>query len=208
LKKRVENLHTGVYNSVYKVKGGLKKRSPNERRRTTKHREGERKSNSTSARAQRRFNVIEDDSMTMNVKWPVEEDRRDALSAMIEDCYKGFLSCNRLEEYLWRQDDVRLTRAIVVTDRHAKFCFDMWKTLLNWDSYYPEEVRAAVEDFVPKCELATLELRKYLPEWTPGAHAEGLLPAIEGTIRSEHAAINNCLSSCLDFARVWFDINL
>ena len=39
--------------------------------------------------------MIEDDSMTMNVKWPVEEDRRDALCAMIEDCYKGFLSCNR-----------------------------------------------------------------------------------------------------------------
>jgi hypothetical protein len=163
-------------------------------------------SDSTSARAQRRFAVIEDD--IMNVKWPVAEDRRDALSEMIVDCYKAFLSCSRLGEYLWRQDDERLTRAIVVTDRHAKFCFDMWKTLLNWDSHYPEEVRAAVEDFVPKCELATLELEKYLPEWTLGAHAEGLLPATEGTIRSEHAVINNCLSSCLEFARVWFDINL
>jgi len=84
----------------------------------------------------------------------------------------------------------------------------MWKTLLNWDSSYPEEVRAAVEDFVPKCELATLELQKYLPDLTPGAHAEGLLPATEGTIRREHAVITDCLSSCLEFARVWFDINL
>jgi hypothetical protein len=40
----------------------------------------------------------------------------------------------------------------------------MLKTLLNWESYYPEEVRAAVEDFVPKCEFATLELRKHLPD--------------------------------------------
>jgi hypothetical protein len=188
------------------LKGGLKKCSPDERRRTTKNREGGRKSNSTSARAQRRFGLIEDD--IMNVKWPVDEDRRDALSTTIEDCYKGLLSCNRLGEYLWRQDDERLTRTIVVTERHAKFCFDMWKTLLDWDSYYPEEVQAAVEDFVPKCELATLELRMYLPELTPGARTEGLLPATEGTIRREHAVINDCLNSCLEFARVWFDINL
>jgi len=150
--------------------------------------------------------LIEDD--IMNVKWPVDEDRRDALSEMIEDCYKAFLSCNRLGEYLWRQDDERLTTTIVVIHRHAKSSWDMLKMLLKWESYYPEEVRAAVEDFVPKCEFAMLELRKHLPEWTLGAHAEGLLPATEGTIRSEHAVINNCLSSCLEFARVWFDINL
>jgi len=42
--------------------------------------------------------LIEDDSMTMNVKWPVDEDRRDALSAMIEDCDKSLLSCKRLGE--------------------------------------------------------------------------------------------------------------
>ena len=64
----------------------------------------------------------------MNVRWPVDKDRRDALSEMIVDCFQGLLSCKRLEDYLLRQDDERLTSAIVVTDRHAKFCFDMWKT--------------------------------------------------------------------------------
>ena len=150
--------------------------------------------------------MIEDDSM--NVRWPVDKDRRDALSEMIVNCFQGLLSCKRLEEYLLRQDDERLTTTIVVIHRHAKICCDMLKMLLGWDSYYPEEVRAAVEDFVPKCEFAMLELRKHLPEWTPEAHAEGLLPATEGTIRREHAVIVDCLSSGVEFARVWFDINL
>jgi hypothetical protein len=150
--------------------------------------------------------LIEDD--IMNVKWPVDEDRRDALSEMIVDCFKDFLSCKRLEDYLLRQDDERLTTTIVVIHRHAKSSWDMLKMLSNWESYYPEEVRAAVEDFVHKCEFATLELRKHLPEWTPEAHAEGLLPATEGTIRMEHAVIVDCLSSGVEFARVWFDINL
>lgn len=109
--------------------------------------------------------MIEEDSM--NVRWPVDEDRRDALSEMIVDCYQGLLSCNRLVEYLLRQDDERLTTTIVVTNRRAEICYDMWKTLLDWDSYYLEEVWAAVKDFVPKCEFANLELRKHLPEWTP-----------------------------------------
>jgi hypothetical protein len=164
--------------------------------------------NSTSAKAQRRFGLIEDDSMTMNVKWPVDEDRRDALSEMIVDCFKDFLSCTRLEDYLLRQDDERLTTTIVVIHRHAKSSWDMLKMLMKWESYYPEEVRAAVEDFVPKCEFTSLELRKHLPEWTPEADAKGLLPATEGTIRWEHAVIAVCLSSCVEFARVWFDINL
>jgi hypothetical protein len=163
-------------------------------------------SDSTSARAQRRFGLIEDD--IMNVKWPVDNERRDTLSEMIVDCFEDFLSCKRLEDYLLRQDDERLTTTIVVIHRHAKSSWDMLKLLLNWESYYPEEVRAAVEDFVPKCEFAMLELRKHLPEWTPEAHAEGLLPATEGTIRSEHAVIVDCLSSGVEFARVWFDINL
>jgi len=144
----------------------------------------------------------------MNVRWPVDEDRRDALSEMIVDCFEGLLSCERLEEYLLRQDDERLNTTIVVIHRHTKICFDMLNTLLNWERYYPEEVRAAVEDFVRKCEFATLELRKHLPEGTPEARAEGFLPATEGAIRSEHAVIVDCLSSCVEFARVWFDINL
>jgi hypothetical protein len=163
-------------------------------------------SDSTSARAQRRFGLIVDD--LMKVRWPVHKDRRDALSEMIDDCLQAIPSCKRLEDHLLRQDDERLTTTIVVIHRHAKFCCDMVVTLLNWEAHYPEEVRAAVEDFVPKCELATLELRKHLPEWTPEAHDEGLLPATEGTIRSEHAAMGDCLTSGVEFARVWFDINL
>ena len=150
--------------------------------------------------------IVDDD--LMNVRWPVDKDRRDALSEMIVDCFEGLLSCQRLEEYLLRQDDERLTTMIVVIHRQAKICYDMLKTLLNWESYYPEEVRAAVEDFVRKCDFATLELRKHLPEWTPEAHAEGLLPATEGTIRREHAVIVDGLSSGVEFARVWFDITL
>ena len=144
----------------------------------------------------------------MKVKWPVHKDRRDALSEMIDDCLQAIPSCKRLEDHLLRQDDERLTTTIVVINRHAKFCCDMLNMLLNWESYYPEEMRAAVEDFVPKCELAMLELRKHLPEWTPEAHAEGLLPATKGTIRWEHEVIVACLSSGLEFARVWFDIHL
>jgi hypothetical protein len=114
-------------------------------------------SDSTSARAQRRFGLIEDD--IMNVKWPVDNERRDTLSEMIVDCFEDFLSCKRLEDCLLRQDDERLTTTIVVIHRHAKSSWDMLKMLLKWESYYPEEVRAAVEDFVPKCEFAMLELR-------------------------------------------------
>jgi hypothetical protein len=190
----------------YKAKGGFEKRSPNERRRTTKNREGERKSNSTSARAQRRFGLIEDD--IMNVRWPVDNERRDTLSEMIVNCFEDCLSCKRSEDYLLRQDDERLTMTIVVIHRHAKSSWDMLKMLLNWESHYPEEVQAAVEDFVSKCEFAMLELRKHLPEWTPEAHVEGLLPATEGTIRREHAVIVDRLTSGVEFARVWFDINL
>jgi hypothetical protein len=163
-------------------------------------------SDSTSAKAQRRFGLILDD--LMKVRWPVKQDRGDTLSEMIVYCFQSVLSCKRSEEYLLRQDDERLTTTIVVIHRHAKFCCDMLKMLLKWESYYPEEMRAAVEDFVPKCELAMLELRKHLPEWTPEAHDEGLLPATEGTIRSEHAAMGDCLTSGVEFARVWFDINL
>lgn len=150
--------------------------------------------------------MIEDDSM--KVRWPVDQDRRDALSEMIEDCYKGLLSCNRLGEYLWHQDDERLSTTIDVIHRHAKISYDMLKTLVNWESYYPDELQAAVEAFGLECEFAALELREHLPEWTPEAHAEGLLPATEGTIRMEHAVITDCLSSSDEFARVWFDINL
>jgi hypothetical protein len=71
-----------------------------------------------------------------------------------------------------------------------------------------EEVRAAVEDFAPECEFATLELRKHLPEWTPEARAEGLLPATEVAIRRELAVIVDGLSCGIEFARVWFGINL
>jgi hypothetical protein len=144
----------------------------------------------------------------MNVKWPVDEKRRDTLSEMIVDCFKDFLSCTRLEDYLLRQDDERLTTTIVVIHRHAKSSWDMLKMLLKWESYYPEEMQAAVEDFVPTCEFATLELRKHLPEWTPEAQAEGLSPATKGTIRIEHADICDCLSSGIEFARVWFDIHV
>jgi hypothetical protein len=150
--------------------------------------------------------LLVDDSI--HVRWPGDEDRRDALSEMIEDCFKDFLACTRLEDYLLRQDDERLATTIVVIHRHAKSSWDMLKMLLKWESYYPEEVRAAVEDFVPQCESASLELRKHLPEWTPEAHAEGLLPATEGTIRWEHAVIVACLTSGLEFARIWFDIHL
>jgi hypothetical protein len=83
----------------------------------------------------------------------------------------------------------------------------MIRVLVN-SSLFPEEVRAAVEDFAPKCEFATLELRKHLPEWTPEARAEGLLPATEGAIRRQHEHFVACLTSCVEFARVWFDINL
>lgn len=144
----------------------------------------------------------------MNVKWPVDEDRRDALYEMIVDCFQDLLSCNRSEDYLLRQADERLTTTIVVIHRYAEICCDMLQTLLNWESYYPEEVRAAVEDFARKCEFATLQLREHLPEHTPEAHAEGLLPATEGTIRREHEHIVASLSSCLAFAQVWFDIRL
>ena len=150
--------------------------------------------------------MIADD--LMNVRWPVDENRRDALSEMIDYCLKALLSCTRLEEYLLRQDDERLTTTIDVIHRHAKICCDMLKTLLNWESHYPEEVRAAVEAFGLECEFASLELGEHLPEWTSEAHTERLLPATEGTIRTEHAVIAACLSSCLEFARVWFGIHL
>ena len=116
----------------------------------------------------------------MNVRWPVDEDRRDALSEMIVDCFQGLLSCDRLEDYPLRQDDERLTTTIVVTHRHAKICWDMLMMLFNWESYYPEEVQAAVEDFVPKCEFATLELRKHLPEWTPKHTPKVSCPPLRG----------------------------
>ena len=73
--------------------------------------------------------IVEDDSM--NVRWPFDDDRRDALSEMLVDCYQGLLSCKRLEEYLLRQDDERLITTIVVTARHAKISRDMLKTLLT-----------------------------------------------------------------------------
>ena len=62
--------------------------------------------------------MIEDDFM--NVRSPVDKDRRDALSDMIVDCFQGLLSCDRLEDYLLRQNEERLTTTIVVTHRHAK----------------------------------------------------------------------------------------
>ena len=107
-----------------------------------------------------------------------------------------------------RQDDERLPTTIVVIHRQAKIFYNMLMTLLNWESYYPEEVRAAVEDFAPKCEFATRELREHLPEHTPEAHAEGLLPATEGAIRRAHEDIVDRLSNGVEFARVWFDIDL
>ena len=63
--------------------------------------------------------MIEDDDL-MNVRWPVDKDRRAALSEMIVDCFQGLLSCKRLEDYLLRQNEERLTTTIVVTHRHAK----------------------------------------------------------------------------------------
>jgi hypothetical protein len=127
---------------------------------------------------------------------------------MIGDLFQNLLSSSRLGDFLLRQDDERLSVTIAVTRRHAKDCCDMLKMLLSWESHYSEEVLAAVEDFAPKCEFATLELRKHLPEWTPEAHAEGLLPATEGTIRKEHEHSVACLTSCVEFARVWFDVLL
>jgi hypothetical protein len=70
----------------------------------------------------------------MNVKWPVDNERRDTLSEMIVDCFEDFLSCKRLEDCLLRQDDERLTTTIVVIHRHAKSSWDMLKMLLNWES--------------------------------------------------------------------------
>lgn len=144
----------------------------------------------------------------MKVKWPENMNRRDALFEMIKVCVQGLLSSRGLEDYLWRQDDERLSTTIDVIHGHAKISYDMLKTLVNWESYYPDELQAAVEAFGLECEFAALELREHLPEWTPEAHAEGLLPATEGTIRMEHAVITDCLSSSVEFARVWFDINL
>jgi hypothetical protein len=103
----------------------------------------------------------------MKVKLPDNKNRRDALSEMIVACVQDLLSREELEDYLLRQDDERLTTTIEFIHRHAEICRDMLKTLLNWESYYPEELRAAVEDFGLKCELATHQLREHLPEHTP-----------------------------------------
>ena len=72
---------------------------------------------------ERRGGLIRDDLVT--VKWPDDKDRRDALSEMIVDCVQGLLSCKELEDYLWCQDDERLTTKIVVIHRHAEICRDM-----------------------------------------------------------------------------------
>jgi hypothetical protein len=144
----------------------------------------------------------------INVRWPADNDRRDTLSEMLDGCFRGHLSCDRLADCLLRQDDERLSTIIVVLHRQAKISLDMLKTLWDWDSHYPEEMRAAVEGFVRNIEFATLELRKQLPECTPEAHAEGRLPATEVAIRRELAVIVDGLSSGIEFARVWFGINL
>jgi hypothetical protein len=150
--------------------------------------------------------LIPDD--LINVKWPDDEDLRDALSEMIVDCVRDLLSCKELEDHLLRQDDERLTTTIEVIHRHAESCRDMLKRLLNWASYYPEELRAAVEDFGLKCELAIHQLREHLPEHTPEAHAEGLSPLTQGFIRTALSAVHSSLASCDTLARDWFDITL
>ena len=142
----------------------------------------------------------------MKVKWPENMNRRDALFEMIEDCGQCLLSSRQLEDFLLRQNDESLTTAIEVMHRHAVLCRDMLKMLLTWDSYYPDELQAAVEDFDLRFEFATVELRMYLPEYTSEAHDEGLSPLIQGFIRTHLSQIHDCLASCDAFAREWFDI--
>jgi hypothetical protein len=144
----------------------------------------------------------------MKVRWPVDKKHRDALSETIVYCFRDLLSCKEREDFLLRQNDERLTTTIRVVHRHAEICLDMLKMLFHWESYYPDEVRAAVEDFAHNCEFATLELRGHLPEYTPEAHDEGLSPATEGTIRIVHEHIVACMLSCDAFAQVGFDITL
>jgi hypothetical protein len=144
----------------------------------------------------------------MKMKWPENMNRRDALFEMIKDCVQGLLSSRQLEDYLLRQNDERLTTAIEVMHRHAVICRDMLKMLSNWNSYYPDELQAAVEDFDLRFEFATVELRAYLPEYTSEAHDEGLSPLIQGLIRTDLSLFHDCLASCDAFAQEWFDITL
>ena len=86
-----------------------------------------------------------DDSM--NMKWPTDRDRGDELFEMTLRCRQALRACEKLGVYLVRQNDERLATVVKGYSRHVKICRHMEKMLMNQESYHPDELRAAMEDF-------------------------------------------------------------